>query len=213
MNEEKVKKTLQKVLEESPKRNFTESVEVAINLKDIDLRDPSKRFKADIMLPYAPHKPVKICVIGDDNMILKAKNLELGTLSAQDLERLARDPKEAKKVVNEYDYFIAIAPMMPLVGKTLGRILGPRGKMPTPIPPNADLEPLKNKYSRSVSVRLRQNPVLHARVGTRDQSVDELAENVMAVLSEVEKKVEQGERNIRSIYLKTTMGPAFKVGV
>ena len=100
---------------------------------------------------------------------------------------------------------------MPLIGRSLGKYLGPRGKMPKPVPPNAPIEPLLKDYQSTIQVRLRQSPVIHARIGTLDMENEAIAENYLSVLRNVESKLEKGENNIRSVYIKTTMGPAIKI--
>ncbi|NIQ04671.1 MAG: 50S ribosomal protein L1, partial [Candidatus Korarchaeota archaeon] len=62
------------------------------------------------------------------------------------------------------DFFLAEAPSMPLVGKVLGSTLGPRGKMPVPVPPSADIGDLIKRYRRMVSMRIRNQPILQCRV-------------------------------------------------
>ncbi len=213
LDDESLRKAIQQAIESAPKRKFLETVELAINLKDIDLRDPAKRFNTQVLLPHKPSKDVSVALIGDDAMLQQAKDAGFAELiSKEDLEQFIRDPKAARKVAKKNDYFISLAPLMPLVGRSLGRFLGPRGKMPTPIPPNANPTDFLNRFSRTVLLRLRQNPVIHARIGTVDQPVEDLVENAKSVLAEVERRLEQGERNIKSIYVKTTMGPAVKVG-
>jgi large subunit ribosomal protein L1 len=100
---------------------------------------------------------------------------------------------------------------MPLVGKVLGPALGPRGKMPIPVPPTADIEELLNKYRRTVVVRMRNQPVIQCRVGTENMKEEELAENIQAVLRVVEGKLKRGMKNIKSICIKTTMGAPVKI--
>ena len=137
--------------EKSGKRNFTQSVELILNLQDIDMKSPEGRLQENVELPYPPvEKTNKICVIATGELALKAKkaNADL-VLDKAELEGLAGKKKELRKLANEYDFFIAEAPLMPLVGKVLGPALGPRGKMPIPVPPTADIESLLNKYRRT----------------------------------------------------------------
>jgi len=83
--------------------------------------------------------------------------------------------------------------------------------MPKPVPPTAPIEPLMANLKATISVRLRQSPVIHARIATIDMENKQILENAIAVLRSIETKLERGEHNIRSIYIKTTMGPAIKV--
>jgi large subunit ribosomal protein L1 len=204
---------VKKVLAESKERKFVESIDVAIGLKDINLKDPTKRFRSEIVLPHTPKKVVNIAVVGDDATLDNARNAGIPfTLTETDVNNLVKDPKEARKFVNKVDYVLAVPQLMAVVGKNLGRFLGPVGKTPSVIPPNSDIKSLADRYTRTCKLRLRQNPVVHARVATRNMSEEEIVENVTTVIRDLENKLEQGQRNINAVHIKTTMGPAIKVG-
>jgi large subunit ribosomal protein L1 len=116
-------------------------------------------------------------------------------------------------MIDETDFFIAESALMPRVGKILGGIMGPRGKMPRPIPGNVDPVPIINNLRRTVKARSKEKPVIHVPIGTKDMDIDKITENGLEVLKRVESKLEKGEESIRSVYVKTTMGPAVKVEV
>lgn len=116
-------------------------------------------------------------------------------------------------MVNDIDFFIAEVALMPRVGKILGGIMGPRGKMPRPVPASVDPTPIINNLRRTVKARSKEKPVVHVAIGTKDMEVEKIAENGLEVLKRIEAKLEKGEENIRTIYVKTTMGPAVKVEV
>ncbi|MEM0254104.1 MAG: 50S ribosomal protein L1 [Candidatus Bathyarchaeia archaeon] len=199
--------------EKSKKRNFIQSVELILSLKDIDMKSSQSRIQEDIEIPNPPkEKTSKICVIATGEVALKAKKAKADmVMDRPELEALAGNKKELRKIANEYDFFLVEAPLMPLVGKVLGAFLGPRGKRPVPIPPTADLEALLNKYRRTVSIRMRNQPVIQCRIGTENMSDDDIAENISAVINAIESKLEKGVKNIKSIYIKTTMGSPAKV--
>ena len=193
-------------------RNFTQTVEIAVNLKDIDLRKPENRFKLEVVLPHGRGKEPKIAVIADGAVAEAAKKLGLDVISGEQLEELAKSPREARKLAKRYDFFIAAAPLMPKIGKYLGRYLGPRNKMPQVVPPTmTNLEPIVNRLKKTVRIQLKNNPVVHAPIGTEDMDDEKLAENAEAVLNAIINKLERGENQIKSVYIKTTMGPAVKV--
>jgi large subunit ribosomal protein L1 len=100
---------------------------------------------------------------------------------------------------------------MPLVGKVLGATLGPKGKMPTPVPPTADIAEHIKRHRKMILLRMRGQPVLQCRVGAENMSDEEIAENVQAVMEKVEAKLKKGIKNISSVNLKTTMGPSIPV--
>jgi large subunit ribosomal protein L1 len=193
-------------------RNFTQTVEMAVNLKDIDLKKPENRFKLEVVLPHGRGKEPKIAVIADGAVAEAAKKLGLDVISGEQLEELAKSPRQARKIAKNYDFFIAAAPLMPKIGKYLGRYLGPRNKMPQVVPPTmTNLEPIIERTKRTVRVQLKNNPVVHAPIGTEDMDDEKLAENAEAVLNAILGKLERGENQVKSVYVKTTMGPAVKV--
>jgi len=193
-------------------RNFTQTVEIAVNLKDIDLRKPENRFKLEVVLPHGRGKEPKIAVIADGAVAEAAKRLGLDVISGEQLEELAKSPREARKLAKRYDFFIAAAPLMPKIGRYLGRYLGPRNKMPQVVPPTlTNLEPIVNRLKKTVRIQLKNNPVVHAPIGTEDMDDEKLAENAEAVLNAIINKLERGENQVKSVYIKTTMGPAVKV--
>ena len=116
----------------------------------------------------------------------------------------------AKKIAREYGFFVARADLMPSIGRVLGPILGPRGKMPQPVPPTVDIKPIIERLRRSVMIRTRNQPVVQCRVGTEDMDDKKIAENIMAVLSAVDKKFRL-DQHLDSLYVKLTMGPAVEV--
>ena len=169
---------VQKALEGAKKRNFVETVELAINLKDVDLSIPKNRITDDIILPNGRGRAVKICVIGGGELALKAKDVADVVITPDELQAIADDKKQAKKLANSTDYFIAEAPLMAVVGKRLGTVLGPRGKMPKPIAPGVDPTAMIDGLRRTVSVRTKDRMTFHAPVGTVEMSPEQLADNI-----------------------------------
>ncbi len=202
---------VKKALEHSPKRNFVQTVDLSINLKDVDMSIPKNRIQEDIILPHGRGKPIKVCVFGSGEMLLKAKDVADRVVSVEELGTIADDKKQAKKMANEFEYFIAEAPLMPTIGKRLGIVLGPRGKMPKPIPPGADPRPMIDNLRKSVSVRSRDRLTFHTAVGTTDMTPEDIADNIELIFKRLGMKLEKGTMNIRSAFVKTTMGPSEKV--
>lgn len=202
---------VKKALESSKKRNFVETVDISINLKDIDLSVPKNRVQDDVILPHGRGRPVKVCVIGGNELVAKARSVADRTLTADELGKLADDKKAAKKMAAEFDYFIAEAPLMPTVGKRLGIVLAPRGKMPRPIQPGADPKPFIETLRKTITVRSKDRKTFHTAVGTADMTPEQIADNVDAIIKRLVTKLERGAMNIGSVYVKTTMGPSARV--
>jgi large subunit ribosomal protein L1 len=200
----------------SSNRNFVQSIDLIVNVKDVDLSKPENRFTETIELPHGlGKKRRKICVIASGDLALRAGRIPLvdRVLGKEDLEALVGNKRMAKKLAREYDYFLVDPSMMGIAAKALGAALGAKGKAPVPIPPGTELEKFVEKYSRSVTVRLRKGPTLSCMIGTEDMDSGALAENAEAVISRIVEKLEKRFRNVASIYVKKTMGEPVKVEI
>ncbi|MFZ0699918.1 MAG: 50S ribosomal protein L1 [Thermoplasmata archaeon] len=198
-------------LQKAPERKFPESVELSINLKDLDLAIPKNRLEDDIPLPGGRGKPVKVALFGTPEMCQKVRGVADKIIPSTELDDFMKDAKGAKRTVDDIDFFLAEAPLMPTIGKRLGVVLGPRGKMPRPVPPGSDPTNLIKALQRSVRVRSKGNRTFHAAVGSRSMPPEQIAQNVDALLTRVVGKLERGRTNIESVYVKTTMGPAVRL--
>ncbi|MCI4324498.1 MAG: 50S ribosomal protein L1 [Thermoplasmata archaeon] len=198
-------------LQKSKERAFPETVEVAINIKDLDLSIPKNRLEDEVPLPNGRGRNVRIALFGTPEMCQKAKATADIVMAPAQLDELMKDKKAAKKLVDEVDFFLAEAPLMPTIGKRLGVVLGPRGKMPRPVPPGGDPTNIINAMKRSVRVRTKGNRTFHAPVGTRAMPPDQIAANIDALLARIMGKLERGRNNIESVYVKTSMGPAIRL--
>jgi large subunit ribosomal protein L1 len=145
-------------------------------------------------------------------LAFKAKNAHAdNVLERSELEELAGKKKDLRKLASSYDVFISEAPLMPLVGRILGPVLGPRGKMPVPVPPNADIAAAIARNRNTVVVRMRNQPIIQVSVGSEKMSEEELVDNIQAVLRLVEGKLKRGLKNIKFAFIKTSMGSPVKI--
>lgn len=213
MADTKTIEAIQKALDESKKleRKFKQKVDIVINLKNVDMNDAKNRIEDEIMLPHGKGEQAKIALFASGDLALKAKSLVDLVIKPEEIEDLAKDKKKFKKMADEYDFFIAEAPLMPTIGKTLGVVLGPRGKMPKPVPPQIDLTNIAKNLRNTIRVRSKTSRALHASVGNEDMPVEKIADNIEGIVKRVESKLEQGRMNIGSIFVKTTMGPAIRI--
>ncbi len=202
---------VKEAIEKSKERKFLESVDLAINLKDVDLSIPKNRINEEVILPHGRGKEIKIGVFATGETALKAKDCADLVIAPEEIDKLAEDKRKARKIANQYDFFLAEAPLMGKIGKSLGIILGPRGKMPKPLPPGADPCPLVERLKKTVKMRSRDKRTFHVAVGTKNMEPEKIAENIEEVIKRLETKLERGLQNIDSVYVKTTMGPAVKI--
>lgn len=211
MNQEIVE-AVKKAKSESKPRNFTQSIDVVINIKDLDVKKPENRFDEEVFLPNGRGKSIKIAVIADGELAISAKNAGADlVITKEDLQEMGKDRKAAKKMANEYTFFVAQADMMPQVGRFLGPVLGPRKKMPKPVPAAVKPDPILERLSNTIKVRIKDQPVIQAIVGSQDMDEELIADNVEAVLGVLDRNLEKGRNQIKSMYIKTTMGPVTRV--
>ena len=211
MADEKIVAVVKEALEKAPERKFSESVELAVNLKDVDLSNPKNRLAEEIILPHGRGKEVKIAIFATPEMRTKVEGVVDFIFSPEDISNMKDEKSETKKKVAEIDFFLAEAPLMAQVGKNLGVILGPRGKMPRPVPPGSDPTGIVTGLRKTVKIRTKDRRTFHVAVGTRGMDPDQIAENIEAIVNRVRTKLERGMMNIHSAYVKTTMGPASKL--
>jgi large subunit ribosomal protein L1 len=196
-------------IEKAPQRKFSESVDLTINLKNIDMAQPKNRIDETILLPNGTGRKVGIAVLGKGDITTQARDAGVDLIIGPDeIERLGGAPREARQMAEKYRFFLAETSVMPQVGRFLGPRLGPRGRMPMPIQGGTDIGPIVDRLRNSVKVRTKDKKTFHVKVGSTGMPPEQIAENIDAVLKKIEGALEQGSMNIRSVYIKTTMGPA-----
>lgn len=203
-----VKEAIKHLNENSKERKFTQAYELIVNIKNVDLKNPENRFSDEIILENLS-KQRKVGVIGSI-LSKKAENADL-IIDEKSLNEYVSDKKAFKKAISKVDYLIAEAPLMMKIGKEFGRILGPKGKMPKPLPPNADPKPIIDRLKKTVVLKLRETPVIQVLVGYEDMSPQDIENNISLVFNSILKHLPQNRQNIRSIYLKKTMSKPVKL--
>jgi len=209
---QEIMEAVKEAKEQSKPRNFTQSIDIIMNIKDLDVKKPENRFDEEVTLPNGRGKDVKISFIADGELAVQAKNAGIDlVVTKEGLEELGKDRKQAKKLANSIDFFVAQADMMPLVGRFLGPVLGPRKKMPKPVPASAKAEPIIERLQSTVKIGVKDHASIQTLVGTQDMSDEEIAENIEAVLAILDRNLEKGRNQIKSMFIKTTMGSVVRV--
>ena len=211
MADQEIENAVTRALEDAPPRNFRETVDLAINLRDIDLNDPSNRIDEDVVLPSGTGQETKIVVFASGETALRAEDVAEEVLDGDDLADLGDDDSRAKDLADETDFFLAEEALMQDIGRYLGTVLGPRGKMPDPISPDDDVVELVERLKNSVTVRSGDRRTFHTRVGAEDMSAENIGDNIDVILRRLHADLEKGPMNVDTIYVKTTMGPAVEV--
>ena len=188
-------------LKDAKKRGFAQSMDLIVNISNIDLKKPESRFSRDIALPHGRGKDAKVCMI--------SSSIE-GAIGKAEIE--AMGAKEARRLSNGYDFFLCEAALMPLVGKNLGKYLGPKGKMPALLVPGKDPKQMAEALKESVRIRLRDSPVIQICVGAEGMEAKLLEENVNKAIGEIKASL-PAKAQIKNAYLKLTMSRPVKIGV
>jgi large subunit ribosomal protein L1 len=214
LSNQQLSELVRKGKEQSKERKFTQSIEVIVTLKDVDPKKTDLNVNEIVYLPHPMTKKARICFIGSGDMALRAKNAKVDNIvDPSQLENYAGSKKDAKKLARAYDFFLADTSLMPRVGKILGQSLGPKGKIPTPVPTNAPVETMIQRMRTAVRVRARGSLGIAAKAGDTSLSESDLAENILAVVQAAQKKLPNGDRNIKTIMVKTSMGKPAKQAV
>ncbi|MHA1481576.1 MAG: 50S ribosomal protein L1 [Candidatus Thorarchaeota archaeon] len=191
---------------------FEQSFDVAINFrkKELDVTKPENRLNQELVLPNPLYPPAKVCAFGDGEFAENATAAGVEQVVSKDeIPRIGDEKKARKDLANKFDFFIASTDSMPLIGRYLGQVLGSRGKMPKPFPPQANLAAIVSQYHRTVRIKMRNTPTFHAKVGHVKMGDKEIADNIEAVLEFVKSK--ELNDKISNVAIKTTMGPSVKV--
>lgn len=210
MEKKQITEALTAVLAEKGKRKFTQSMEFIVNFRGIDFAKAENRLNLDILLPKGKGKEQKVVVFADTQAALDAKNAgATEVIDAGGIAKLAADKGRLALLVKSSEFIAQPNLMMP-VGKSLGQVLGSRGKLPRPITGSVKdaIEQAKRRV-RLVS-KGKYLPVAQCLIGSEAMSVDDLVENFTAAYEKVKGKVM--EPNIKSVYVKLTMGKPVKVG-
>jgi large subunit ribosomal protein L1 len=190
-------------------RKFKQSIELIITFKDIDVK---KGFAINevVQLPKTS-SPATVCIIATGDMNQKAKAAKADTvIGTEELAKYGANKRESRKFINKHDFFLADTKVMPVVGKTLGQLLGPRGKMPTPVPFDASIEAFIQRFRSCIKVRSRASLSISSKIGDVTMDDADLVINALTVLHAIEKKLPNGEKNMKKILIKTTMGKPVK---
>ncbi len=204
-----INNSIKQLRESSKKRNFDQTIDLVLNLKQIDVKKEDNKQDHFIALPSGRGKKIKICALVDQELFKEAKANCDKVFLEEEFSRLKK--KDLKKAATECTYFIAQANIMPSVAKTFGRTLGARGKMPNPkagcvVPGNINLKPVIERLQKTVRIITKNEPIIKVSVGTESMKDSDLAENISYVYSYIESVLPQGKNNIKNAILKTTMG-------
>jgi len=204
---EQVRAVVAEILAESKehKRNFLETVELQIGLKNYDPQK-DKRFTGSIKLPHPCKPKFKVCLLGDAADIDRAKDTGVDTMDVEALRKLNKNKKLVKKLARRYNAFIASESLIRQVPRLLGPGLNKAGKFPAPLSVNDDISAKVLGLSCTVKFQLKRVLCMGVAVGHVGLTEDELTANVTQAVAFLIGLLKKGWQNIKVLHLKSTMG-------
>ena len=215
MDKQEVMTALATMKKESAKREFVQSVDLIIALKDLDFKKTEQQVDFFVTLQHDTGRKKKICALIGPELISEAKEAMDETINVDDFTKYNK--QKAKKLAQDYDFFIAQATIMTKVAASFGRYLGVRGKMPNPkagcvVPPKgAALKALHERLQKTLKVSARKVPIIQLQIGTEAMNPEHVADNIVYVYDQLIHHLPGERNNIQTVYLKLTMGKPVKL--
>lgn len=215
MEQKQVLETLKKLKTSSEKRNFKQTVDLIITLKDLDIKKTENQFTIFANVPHNPGRDIKVCALVGPEMKEEAKAADKVIL-LDEFDRYKANKKDLKNIGSDFDFFVAQANLMVQVAGAFGRVLGPKGKMPNPkagcvVPPKTNLKPVVEKLKHTIRLATKNTLMVQCAIGKEDMDEAKLAENAVAVYNQVLHTLPQEKNNIKNVLLKFTMSKPVKV--
>lgn len=204
------KDAIREAKEKGAGRKFTQSLDIIVSIKQLDLKKPENNFSMEVQLPAGRGRPARVGVIGS-GLAAKAKDTADVVIDEKALADIEKDAKKLRQLSKDVDFLVAEAPLMMRIGKSLGKVLGPRGKMPRPHPPQADILAVVKKLKETVKLTLKGNPTISCSIGIEKMPDEDIEKNMHAAVQALEKKFPLGRQNIKDVFVKSTMGPPVRV--
>ena len=198
--------------EEKPgkKRNFTETIELQISLKNYDpQRD--KRFSGTFRLPTVPRPNLKCCMLGNAAHCEQAERIGVDKMNVDDLKKLNKNKKLVKKLAKRYDFFLASDNMIKQIPRLLGPGLTKAGKFPTLLSSGDDMQEKIDEMKATIKFQMKKVMCLNVAVGNVDMSKQDIIVNTQLAGNFLASLLKKQWQNIGSMYVKSTMGPSIQI--
>lgn len=192
------------------KRNFTETIEAQITLKNYDpVRD--KRFSGTFKLPTVPRPKLKCCVLGNAAHCEQADRIGVDHMSVEDLKKLNKNKKLVKKLAKRYDFFLASDNMIKQIPRLLGPGLTKAGKFPTLLASGDDMQSKIDELKATIKFQMKKVMCLNVAVGNVEMEPKQVIVNTQLASNFLASLLKKQWQNIGQIYIKSTMSPSIQV--
>ena len=215
MEKKEILQAIKQARENSKKRNFEQSLDIIINLKNINIKKEDEKINTFFSLPHAIREKVNVTALISKELSTKAKSVCTEIVLDENFK--SQDKKSIKKLAAKTDFFIAQANIMPKIAATFGRVLGPRGLMPNPktggiVPPTGEIAPVVEKLKSMIKLETKNEATIKASAGKESMKDEDLADNFLAIYNTVLHQVPKEKNNIKNVLIKFTMSSSFEVG-
>mmetsp|Transcript_22142 Transcript_22142/g.62858 ORF Transcript_22142/g.62858 Transcript_22142/m.62858 type:complete len:230 (+) Transcript_22142:86-775(+) len=192
------------------KRNFTETIEAQITLKNYDpVRD--KRFSGTFKLPSVPRPNLKCCMLGNAAHCEQADRIGVDHMSVEDLKKLNKNKKLVKKLAKRYDFFVASDNMIKQIPRLLGPGLTKAGKFPTLLASGDDMQGKIDEIKATIKFQMKKVMCLNVAVGNVTMDHKQIVVNTQLAANFLASLLKKQWQNIGQIYIKSTMGPPIQI--
>merc|ERR1711997_290797 len=192
---------------ETKKRRFTETIDLQIGLKNYDPQK-DKRFSGTVKLRHVPRPKFSVCMFGDQQHCDEAKAKGIPFMSAEDLKKLNKQKKLVKKLAKKYDAFMASESLIKQIPRLLGPGLNKAGKFPSLLTHADDIEDKVNDLKSTIKFQMKKVLCLNVAIGNLSMDEDQLVQNIHLAINFLVSLLKKHWQNVRSLYIKSTMGPA-----
>jgi large subunit ribosomal protein L1 len=210
VDEKSIKEAIEQLKKDSKKRNFTQTYDLIINLKNLDFKKPEQQIDLYVQLHYSKGRASKICALVGPELQPQAEKIFEKTIPQHEFVNFSKDKKISKKLASDFNFFVAQANIMPQIATSFGKIFGPKKKMPNPkagcvVPPNANLKPLYDKLQKTVRLYAKEKPLIQVPVGGESMDEKEVIDNIKSVYDQLLHHLPLEKNNIKNVMLKLTM--------
>eukprot|EP00828_Plagiopyla_frontata_P043935 TRINITY_DN701_c0_g1_i16.p1 TRINITY_DN701_c0_g1~~TRINITY_DN701_c0_g1_i16.p1 ORF type:complete len:216 (-),score=34.05 TRINITY_DN701_c0_g1_i16:69-716(-) len=210
ISHENLKKNIKEMLEKRKQRKFIETVELQVGLRDYD-PEKDKRFTGSIKLPACPHPRMTIAIIGSATHCEQAKKAGIPCIDVDGLKQFNKEKKKIKQWARPFDTLIASEPLMKLIPRLLGNVLVKIGKFPITMSEGESVVPKVEEVKSTVRFQLKKVLCLGTAVATADMTEEQIRQNINMSINFLISLLKKGWNNIRTLHIKTTMGPSVKI--
>ena len=186
-------------------RKFKESIDLQVNLKNYDAQK-DKRFSGSLRLPNNCRPKMKVGVIADLILEDACKKIGIETMNMDDLKKLNKNKKLVKKLCAGYGAFLASDSVIKQIPRVVGPHMNRAGKFPSAIVPGEDITDKIAEQQSTIKFQLKKVLCLATCIGHADMTEEEIRQNVNMAINFLVSLLKKNWQNLKSAYIKTTMG-------